>query len=170
MHGRYYTLHFLDGFSNATNLGTRALGPEGGTVWLTTTDSRADVPHEVRVFRLASPYTWLLMRIFVDGRDDIAAVHALQDAVRIRPIGPDVAAAASDEFAGSCRIPSVSTRRCTCRHSICACARTGTRRRRTRSCIDFAHWASVGHDRWTCMGGERTCDQRLRPATPTRWL
>ncbi len=40
-----------------------------------------------------------------------------------------------------------------------------------RSCIDFAHWASVGHDRWTCMGGEKTCDPQSCSATPAyrRW-
>jgi hypothetical protein len=28
---RYYTLHFLDAYSNATNLSSRTVGPDGGT-------------------------------------------------------------------------------------------------------------------------------------------
>lgn len=92
MEGRYYTVHLLDAYSNATNLSTRTWGPDGGTVWLATPEWEGSVPDGVPVFRVASPYLWVLLRIFVRGAADLPAVHALQDAVALTPTAAGVGA------------------------------------------------------------------------------
>jgi hypothetical protein len=86
---RYYTLHFLDAYSNATNLSSRTVGPDGGDFLVAPTIWDGDVPGGVRLFRVASPYTWILMRILVRGSSgDVEEVRALQDAVTITPTAP----------------------------------------------------------------------------------
>jgi hypothetical protein len=86
--GRYYTLHFLDAFSNSTNLSSRTVGPEGGLFLVTPPGWRGTVPDDATQFRVASPYMWILMRILVgQDPDDVAGVRALQDAVEITPMG-----------------------------------------------------------------------------------
>jgi len=85
---RYYTLHFLDAFSNATNLSSRTVGAGGGLFLVTPPGWSGTVPAGATRFRVASPYMWILMRILV-GRTpgDVAEVRALQQAVEITPFG-----------------------------------------------------------------------------------
>jgi len=86
--GRYYTLHFLDAFSNSTNLSSRTVGPEGGLFLVTPPRWEGTVPAEATQFRVASPYMWILMRILVgEAPDDVTQVRALQQAVEITPLG-----------------------------------------------------------------------------------
>jgi hypothetical protein len=82
---RYYTLHFLDAFSNSTNLSSRTVGEEGGEFLVTAPGWAGSVPGNTTRFGVASPYMWILMRILVDGDEDAAEVRALQDAVEITP-------------------------------------------------------------------------------------
>jgi len=86
--GRYYTLHFLDAYSNSANLSSRAVGPEGGLFLVTPPGWAGTVPAEATQFRVASRYMWILMRILVGVTpDDVGAVRALQQAVEITPLG-----------------------------------------------------------------------------------
>jgi hypothetical protein len=83
---RYYTVHFLDMFSNASNLSTRTVGPGGGRFLVSTTDWEGKVPEGLTHFRVATRYMWVLLRIFVDGTDaDLAEARRLQDQVTITP-------------------------------------------------------------------------------------
>jgi hypothetical protein len=83
---RYYTLHFLDAYSNSTNLSSRTVGPGGGDFLVAPTAWDGDVPAGATRFRVASPYMWILMRILVrDSAADVEEVRALQDAVEISP-------------------------------------------------------------------------------------
>jgi hypothetical protein len=83
---RYYTLQFLDAFSNATNLSSRTIGDEGGLFLVTPPGWSGAVPAGVTRFPVASRYMWILMRILVrDSQDDLDEVRALQDAVEITP-------------------------------------------------------------------------------------
>ncbi len=83
---RYYTLHFLDAYSNATNLSSRTVGPDGGDFLVVPARRDARAPGGVTRFRVASPYMWMLMRILVrDSAGDLEEVRALQDAVTITP-------------------------------------------------------------------------------------
>lgn len=85
---RYYTAHFLDLFSNAVNLSTRTLGPDGGRVWLATTGWDGEVPGGIRVLRVATPYLWLLLRVFVRDTDDLPTGQGLQRLVTLTPVVP----------------------------------------------------------------------------------
>jgi hypothetical protein len=86
--GRYYTLHFLDAFSNSTNLSSRTVGAEGGLFLVTPPGWAGTVSAGARQFRVASPYMWILMRILVGhGPDDVTEVRALQQAVEITALG-----------------------------------------------------------------------------------
>jgi hypothetical protein len=83
---RYYTLHFLDAFSNSTNLSQRTVGEAGGVFLVTPPAWSGTMPAGARRFRVASPYMWILMRILVrDTPGDVEAVRALQDTVEITP-------------------------------------------------------------------------------------
>jgi hypothetical protein len=87
---RYYTLHFVDAYSNSTNLSSRTVGEDGGDFLVTPPGWRGKVPSGVTRFRVASPYMWILMRILVrDAFGDVDEVRALQDAVEISA-GADV--------------------------------------------------------------------------------
>lgn len=83
---RYYTVNLLDSHSNAVNLSTRTLGPEGGRVWLTGPGWTGELPDDVRRLRVATAHVWVLMRIFVRSRADLPRVRALQDRVILRPV------------------------------------------------------------------------------------
>jgi hypothetical protein len=83
---RYYTLSFLDMHSNATNLSTGTVGGDGGCFLVATPDWDGQVPEGATVFRVATAWTWLLLRVFVAGPDDLPAARALQDAVRLTPL------------------------------------------------------------------------------------
>jgi hypothetical protein len=86
---RYYTLHFLDAYANATNLSSRTVGTEGGTFLVTPPAWKGSAPAGATRFRVASPYMWILMRILVRGSpDDVDDVRALQDAVEIEATAP----------------------------------------------------------------------------------
>ncbi|WP_244928904.1 DUF1254 domain-containing protein [Nocardioides sp. W7] len=97
MGARYYTAHFLDLFSNAVNLSTRTLGPDGGRAWLATTDWDGEVPEGTRVLRVATPYLWLLLRVFVRDADDLPTARALQRLVTLRPLAASTGAEADDD-------------------------------------------------------------------------
>ncbi|WP_448624432.1 DUF1254 domain-containing protein [Geodermatophilus sp. URMC 64] len=87
---RYYTANFLDMYSNATNLSTRTVGPDGGRFLVATTDWAGEVPDGASLFRVATRHMWILLRIFVDGTDaDLAEAHRLQDRVTLTPIYDD---------------------------------------------------------------------------------
>src|SRR6266536_191403 len=85
---RYYTLHFLDAYSNSTNLSSRTIGQEGGLFLVTPPGWTGPAPAGATQFRVASPYMWILMRILVrESSEDVGEVRALQDAVEITPTG-----------------------------------------------------------------------------------
>ena len=89
---RYYTLNFLDMYSNATNISLRTWGGTAGRFVIVPPGSPIGL-HKVyrgyQVFRVATPYMWILMRILVENfTTDLATVHALQDRVKIRPTAP----------------------------------------------------------------------------------
>lgn len=83
---RYYTLSLLDMYSNATNLSTGTVGGDGGRCVVATTDWAGDVPEGLPVFRVATRWMWLLLRVFVSGQEDLPAARDLQDRVRLTPL------------------------------------------------------------------------------------
>jgi hypothetical protein len=87
--GRYYTLNFLDIYSNATNLSSRTVGRGGGRFLVATTTWDGEPQAGVRLFRVATPYAWILMRILLQPHHgDLQEAHRLQDAVALKPTAP----------------------------------------------------------------------------------
>lgn len=77
---RYFSLALMDMFTNNfAVLGTRTLGGEGATITLAGPRSPADPG----VLRSPTNWVWALGRTLVDGPDDLAAAHAVQDGLRI---------------------------------------------------------------------------------------
>ncbi|PZT93360.1 MAG: hypothetical protein DI630_27315 [Gordonia sp. (in: high G+C Gram-positive bacteria)] len=80
---RYYTLNFLDAYSNASNISGRTHPNNPRQVLVATTSWRGAPPEDVELFRVATPVMWLLMRIQVLNDADLPTVHQIQDAVAI---------------------------------------------------------------------------------------
>jgi hypothetical protein len=83
---RYYTLNFLDAYSNASNISART-HPSRHRFLIATTDWTGPVPPGYTLFRVATPLMWILMRIQAFGADDLTNVHQFQNAVRIHHDG-----------------------------------------------------------------------------------
>ncbi|MCX0269164.1 DUF1254 domain-containing protein [Nocardia zapadnayensis] len=80
---RYYTLNFLDAYSNASNISART-HPGRHRFLIATTDWTGPVPPGRTLFRVTTPLMWILMRIQAFGADDLTNVHKLQNAARIQ--------------------------------------------------------------------------------------
>jgi len=77
---RYYSYAFMDFFTNVFEIVGRRKAPGGGGRYLIVgPDWRGEVPADVAIIMSPTNSVWLLARFLVDGRDDLAAVHALQD-------------------------------------------------------------------------------------------
>ena len=84
---RYLSVAFMDMYSNNfAVLGTRTTGGDGGTFTVVGPDHATRDPLAIR-----SPtrWTWMLIRLLIDGDADLPAAHALQDRFRVR--GPAAA-------------------------------------------------------------------------------
>ena len=87
--GRYWLFQGLDAWTNViADPGSRTLGDEGGRIVLAGADWQGDVPEGAVLYRSSTAMVWLLGRIEIDGADDLDAVHALQDRISLRPLGP----------------------------------------------------------------------------------
>ncbi|WP_344415774.1 DUF1254 domain-containing protein [Pseudonocardia ailaonensis] len=92
--GRYFTVNFLDAWGNATNISRSTSGREAGRYLLYATDEPGCVVEGATPFRVATDLSWILLRIFAAGPDDLAAACALQDGVTLAPVGPGAVRAA----------------------------------------------------------------------------
>lgn len=78
---RYWSAAFMDMYSNNNAvLGLRTTGAGGGTYRILGPDQAGSGPD---VVRCATPHAWLLIRTLIDGPEDLAAVHAVQDGFRL---------------------------------------------------------------------------------------
>jgi hypothetical protein len=85
--GRYYVAHFMDFYTNGfAYLGKRTTGTKAGTYLLTGPGWKGTLPANMK--RIESPTNagWLLARILIDGPEELAAVHALQDQFHLTPL------------------------------------------------------------------------------------
>ena len=81
---RYVSLALMDMFTNNfAVLGARTIGPDGGVFTLVgpTRDAK------LGAIRSPTPWVWALARTLVDGPEDLAAAHAVQDGLRIAAQG-----------------------------------------------------------------------------------
>lgn len=88
---RYYSVALLDIFTNNfACIGNRTTGTQAGEYLLAGPGWSGDAPAGAQLIRCPSNDVWLLGRLLVDGEHDLPAVHALQDAIRLEPVGrPD---------------------------------------------------------------------------------
>ncbi|MEV2226765.1 DUF1254 domain-containing protein [Nocardia vinacea] len=84
---RYYTLNFLDAYSNASNISFRTHPDRPRRFMVATVEWTGDAPSGATLFRVATPLMWVLMRIQVRGSHDLQDVHELQDNVKIQAGG-----------------------------------------------------------------------------------
>lgn len=92
--GRYFTANFLDIHGNASNISARTHGFNGGRFLIATTDWQGEVPEGTTLFRVTTPFTWILLRVLVQqSGDDVRTANALQDRFRLYPVGHRTAAA-----------------------------------------------------------------------------
>lgn len=83
--GRYYTANFLDAYGNATNISARTHGTKGGRYLIVPANWDGAVPEGARVFRVTTPYVWILLRILATDDGDVRRSNALQDRFRLIP-------------------------------------------------------------------------------------
>lgn len=85
--GRYFSAAFMDAFTdNFFFVGTRPTAGRGGRFALVPPGwSRASVPAGAQPVLSPTLDVWMLVRILIDGPEDAAAVHALQDRIYIEP-------------------------------------------------------------------------------------
>lgn len=89
MDGRYWLFQGLDAWTNViADPGSRTLGDAGGRIVLAEADWQGEIPEGATLYRSPTAMVWLLGRIEIDGADDLDAVHALQDRISLRPLGP----------------------------------------------------------------------------------
>lgn len=92
---KYYTLNFLDMFSNASNIGTRTFGSKAARYLIAPANWNGDVPAGATLFRVATPHAWILMRVYAQNSSEVDIARNIQDAVKITPITTSTRAAVS---------------------------------------------------------------------------
>lgn len=83
---RYYTANFIDMYANATNIGARTHGTRGGRYLVAPANWQGEVPPGVELFRVSTPYVWVLLRILVSDPSEVSKVTPLQDGFQITPV------------------------------------------------------------------------------------
>lgn len=86
---RYYVLGFLDFFTNPfAHVGTRLTGSGARSFFITGSNWQGEVPEAFRAagahIQSGSNWVWIIGRIYVSGKADLPAVHALQDQFDLR--------------------------------------------------------------------------------------
>ena len=84
---RYYVLQFVDAWTNNfAYVGRRATGTAAGSFWIVPPGFEGDLPDEAAVIHAPTMVAMIVGRWAVAGEDDLPAVHALQDAMRLTPL------------------------------------------------------------------------------------
>lgn len=88
---RYYVIALIGADLDTFDyLGRRKTGTKARTVAVVAPDWHGPIPPADQVIRATSPDVYLNMRVLVDGPDDLAQAHAVQDGFRIHPVNPAV--------------------------------------------------------------------------------
>jgi hypothetical protein len=81
---RYFSFAFLDPFTdNVACVSRRTVGGAARTLWITPPGWVGETPAGTHPLPLPANDLWLLGRVLVCDADDLPAVHALQDAMRL---------------------------------------------------------------------------------------
>jgi hypothetical protein len=86
-HHRYYTLQFLDAYTNTfAYVGRRATGTRSGDYAIVGPGRHGRIPAGVHQVRAPTPTVWLLGRTLVQGPGDVAAANAIQRQYTLTPL------------------------------------------------------------------------------------
>lgn len=84
---RYYVMQFLDAWTNDfASLGSRTTGNRAGTFLIAGPGFDGDIPQGMTLVEAPTNMVWILGRTQTNGKDDYAAVHAIQDRYTARPL------------------------------------------------------------------------------------
>ncbi len=88
MKGRYFLFPMLDGWTNVFQVpGSRTTGTGAQTYAITGPGWSGQLPEGVKQYKAPTNLVWILGRIYCTGTpEDYAAVHALQDQVKLVPL------------------------------------------------------------------------------------
>jgi hypothetical protein len=82
---RYYTIEFLDPYTNVFHyVGTRTTGDGAGNFAITGPGFRGRLPRGLRRISSTYDHVWLAGRTLVNGPSDLPAVHRVQDGYKLR--------------------------------------------------------------------------------------
>lgn len=95
---RYYVLGLLDFYTNPfAAIGQRTTGTAAGSFLIAPPGWQGQVPTGMARIDAPTPWVWMIGRLLVEGRDDLPAVHALQNAMRLRRLHADGEAGAQPQ-------------------------------------------------------------------------
>ncbi len=87
LRGRYYTMQFLDAYTNSfAYVGRRTTGTRSGRFAIVPPRWRGRLPRGVKSIRSPTPVVWMLGRTLVDGPADLPAVNAIQRGYTLTPL------------------------------------------------------------------------------------
>lgn len=85
--GRYYTLQFMDAYSNNfLYIGSRLNETTGGTYLVSGPNWKGDVPPDMKEIKSPTNTVEIAGRIFVNGPTDVPNVNAIQDQLMLTPL------------------------------------------------------------------------------------
>ena len=85
--GRYYTLQFMDAYSNNfLYIGSRLNETTGGTYLVSGPNWKGDVPPDMKEIKSPTNTVEIAGRIFVNGPVDVPNVNAIQDQLMLTPL------------------------------------------------------------------------------------
>jgi hypothetical protein len=84
---RYYVMQILDAWTNVVaSPGTRTTGTDNLEFAIVGPDFEGSIPRGVKRIDSPTNMAWLIGRIQTEGGDDLSAVHAIQNEMRMRPL------------------------------------------------------------------------------------
>jgi len=87
MGDRYWIAQFIDGWNNVPHApGSRTVGDKGGDFAIVGPNWKGTVPAGLTELRMPTALIILAVRIYTSGKDDYAAVHTLQDQLKLAPL------------------------------------------------------------------------------------
>jgi hypothetical protein len=85
--GRYYTLQFIDAYSNNfIYIGSRLNDTKGGTYLITGPNWKGEVPTGMKEIKSPTNTVDIGGRIFINGTADVPNVNAIQDKLKLTPL------------------------------------------------------------------------------------
>lgn len=90
MPDRYYVMQFMDAWSNVfASIGSRTSGSDAITFVVAGPNWQGPLPQDIGILRSPTSTVWMVGRVQTNGSEDYAAVHAIQEQMRIRTLGGD---------------------------------------------------------------------------------